>query len=317
MFQLVDGLGFHSQHLVEIPNAMVRGHRQMISFGENNNYIAETHWRVSNVYNHPIYLNEWPISETRELEGDWYCMMGRNGSQYFHWLWDELPRLYSALPHLPSGTRFLVAADICDFQKDSLEALGITPEICLPQNFHVESRVERLWFPTPSGHSEQAAVSPIIAQQLREELVSKLGGNTHQTNRRVFISRANARRRKLTNEKEVTDYIEALGFEIVQAEKLNFSQQVELFSGCSIILAQHGAGLTNILFAPSHSKVLEIHGPEVTRVHYWMMTRALDLDYDCFVGSKASHSADDGEPDFKVDMPAFKKWLGQAIPDAK
>jgi capsular polysaccharide biosynthesis protein len=317
MFQLVDGLGFHSQHLVKIPNALVRGHRGMISFGGNNNYIAEAHWRVSNVYGHPIYLNEWPICETRELEGDWYCMMGRNGSQYFHWIWDELPRLYSALPHLPPGTRFLVAAEICDFQKDSLKALGITPELCLLQDFHVESRVERLWFPTPPGHSEQAAVSPYIAKGLRKALVGKLGSHNDKANRRVFISRAGARRRKLTNEKELTDHIETLGFEIVQAENLSFAQQVELFSRCSIVLAQHGAGLTNILFAPDHCKVLEIHGPEVSRVHYWMMTRALGLNYDCFVGSKVSYSADDGEPDFEVEMPAFKKWLEQAITDEK
>ena len=312
-FQLVDGLGFHSQHLVTIPKAVVRGHRGMISFGEHNSYIAEAHWRVSNVYQHPIFLNEWAISESRELEGDWYCMMGRNGSQYFHWFWDELPRLYSALRHLPQGTRFLIDANIYDYQRDSLKALGVFPELCLPQNCHTESKVERLWFPTPSGHSEQAAVSPVIAKGLRKALVGKLGNHNDKTNRRVFISRASARFRKLTNEKELTDHIETLGFEIVQAENLSFAQQVELFSGCSIVLAQHGAGLTNILFAPDHCKVLEIHGPEVSRVHYWMMTRALGLDYDCFVGSKVSDSADDSEPDLAVDMPAFEKWFEQAI----
>ncbi|BDS07640.1 hypothetical protein NT6N_26800 [Oceaniferula spumae] len=314
IFQLVDGLGFHSQHLIIIPNAKVRGHRGMISFGENDSYyIAETHWRVSNVYHHPIYLNEWPISETRKLEGNWYCMMGRNGSQYFHWFWDELPRLYSALPHLPPDTRFLVAEEICDYQKDSLKALGVLPELCLFQNHHTDSIVERLWFPTASGHSEQAAVSPMIAKQLRKALVDKLGHHENKGTRRVFISRASARRRILINENELAEHVTKLGFEIVHAEKLEFTEQVKLFSECSIVLAQHGAGLTNMLFVPENCKVLEIHGPRVTRIHYWMMTRALGLEYDCFVGTDVEHSIDENEPDFKVDVPKFEAWLKQVL----
>jgi capsular polysaccharide biosynthesis protein len=315
IFQLVNGLGFHSQHLVTISNAMVKGHRGMISFGENNSYIAETHWRVSNVYCHPIYLNEWPLCQTRKLKGDWYCLMGRNGSQYFHWFWDELPRLHSALPHLPAGTRFLIAEEICDFQKDSLKALGVLPEHCLFQNHNTESKVERLWFPTASGHSEQAAVSPVIAKLLSKAFVSKLGSHNSKAGRRIFISRASAHHRKLINENELTAHVAKLGFDIVYAEKLKFSEQVKLFSECAVVLAQHGAGLTNILFVPEHCKVLEIHGPRVTRIHYWMMTRALGLDYECFVGTDVADSVDESEPDFEVDMPEFKKWLGRALAD--
>jgi capsular polysaccharide biosynthesis protein len=315
MFQLVNGLGFPSQHLIKISDALVRGHRGIICFKchDKDAYVAEAQWRVSNVFNHPIYMNEWAISETRELEGDWYCMMGRNGSQYFHWFWDELPRLHSALPHLPVGTRFLIDADIDDFQRDSLDALGVTPELCLPQNSYTESRVERLWFPTASGHSEQAAVSPHVAKQLSNAFVDKLGSPQGRANRRIFISRSGANRRKLTNENEVVDHVTQLGFEIVYAEKLTFSEQVRLFSECSVVLAQHGAGITNILFAPKHCKVLEIHGPEITRIHYWMMTRALDHHYDCFVGSKAEYSSDYGEPDFEVAMSDFKNWLRNAM----
>ena len=41
-------------------------------------------------------------------------------------------------------------------------------------------------------------------------------------------------------------------------EKLSIDEQVELFRTASHVIGAHGAGLTNVLFAPSNLKILEI-----------------------------------------------------------
>jgi capsular polysaccharide biosynthesis protein len=99
----------------------------------------------------------------------------------------------------------------------------------------------------------------------------------------------------------------------VRPEELSFADQVRIFSECAVVLAQHGAGLTNILFAPDRCRVLEIHGPDVTRPHYWIMACTLGHSYDCFVGQAVEASAKCVEPDFRVDLKQFFAWLNVAL----
>lgn len=49
------------------------------------------------------------------------------------------------------------------------------------------------------------------------------------------------------------------GFQFIQPEKLDFREQCALFSGAGIIVAPHGAGLTNLLMGDPRTKVLELN----------------------------------------------------------
>ena len=134
----------------------------------------------------------------------------------------------------------MVADDTSDFQRDTLQALGIAPERCLAQSAFGETHVERLWFATPLGHSEHATTAPDIAKKMRAVFVEKLGSQANERKRRVFISRVNARYRRLLNENELTPKLKGLGFEVVRPEELTFAEQVRIFSECAIVLGQHG-----------------------------------------------------------------------------
>jgi capsular polysaccharide biosynthesis protein len=316
LFQVVNGLGYPSQHLVVLPEAILKRNRGLIVF-DKNCYLAEAHWRVAHVYEDPSYRNEWPVTDKRRLTGNWYCLMGHWGGQYHHWLWDELPRLFAALPHLPDNIRFIVADDLSNSQRDTLQLLGITVNRCLPQSAFGETQVERLWFATPLGHSDHAATAPDVAKRMRDLFVGRLGSGTNERKRRVFISRANARYRRLLNESELIPELERLRFEIVRPEEFSFADQVRIFSECAAVLGVHGAGLTNILFVPAGCSVLEIHGPDVTRFHYWVMACTLGHSYDCFVGQAVEGSAKSTEPDFRVDLKRFFAWLKVALGDTE
>ena len=52
-------------------------------------------------------------------------------------------------------------------------------------------------------------------------------------------------------------------FRKVHLEQMTIMEQVELFRTASHVIAAHGAGLTNVLFAPADARILEIR-PELS-----------------------------------------------------
>ena len=75
--------------------------------------------------------------------------------------------------------------------------------------------------------------------------------------RKIYVSRANANLRKITNEYDVIEVMKAFGFEIVLAEEYTFEQQVKLFAEAKFFVSIHGAALTNMVFMKEGTKVVE------------------------------------------------------------
>lgn len=97
--------------------------------------------------------------------------------------------------------------------------------------------------------------------------------------RRVLISRAGAQRRRLLNEDAVWTLLEPLGFERVRMEALPFEAQVELMRRTAVLVAPHGAGLTNMLFCPQGTRIVEIADLSFPNPNFYAMASALGHDY--------------------------------------
>lgn len=85
--------------------------------------------------------------------------------------------------------------------------------------------------------------------------------------RRFWISRAgSARRPKMRGEDQLLAALQQKGFEPVRLETLTPAEQIGIFHNADMVAAQHGAGITNIMFAGPQTKVLEIgHGMTIER----------------------------------------------------
>jgi hypothetical protein len=82
-------------------------------------------------------------------------------------------------------------------------------------------------------------------------------------NRRIFIDRSAAKRRKMANQEELKPVLEERGFEIVQWERLSMAEQVRLAAETEIMAGPHGTSLLNSIYSPPGAKLLEIINP------YW------------------------------------------------
>jgi len=105
--------------------------------------------------------------------------------------------------------------------------------------------------------------------------------------RRVFISRKGATRRRLLNEGEVWPLLRGAGFERVRMEGLDFEAQVQLMAETQVLLAPHGAGLTNMLFCSAGTQIVELADLSFPNPNFYALAAALGHDY--WLVSAAAH----------------------------
>ena len=123
---------------------------------------------------------------------------------------------------------------------------------------------------------------------------------------RIAISRRDAGRRRLLNERALQDLLLEHGFVVVALEELPIGEQIRLFQGAEIIVAQHGAGLTHLLHARPGTKLLEIlpETPERSRRHYRGISVTVGIDY-----SNVHCGAADRDADAAAPIELIRAWL--------
>ena len=74
----------------------------------------------------------------------------------------------------------------------------------------------------------------------------------------LYISRRNAKWRKIINEGDFYPDFEKNGFEIIDFENLPVIEQIRKMQTCKKIIAPHGSGLVNLIFAAPKTSIIEI-----------------------------------------------------------
>jgi len=131
--------------------------------------------------------------------------------------------------------------------------------------------------------------------------------------KRLFVSRRNSRR-SIENEEEIIALLEAFDFEAIQAEKLPFKDQVNLFSSAEVIVASHGAGLTNIVFAKPGTKVLEIFSPGHSILCYFYLAGQARLNHYYLYGEFQRENSGSAE-DFYVCPDVIEEMVRKILND--
>ena len=97
-------------------------------------------------------------------------------------------------------------------------------------------------------------------------------------NSKIFISRGRFGRRSMKNDHIISEYLDSVGFQILQLEILDIQTQISILSGASIIIAPHGAGLSHLVWARP-TKVLEIFPPNFTNDCYEVICNYHHITY--------------------------------------
>jgi capsular polysaccharide biosynthesis protein len=167
----------------------------------------------------------------------------------------------------------LVHETLLPYQQESLEMAGIAAERLIKLEYPACYQFQEVIVPFFPKDSPQVFPknSPPVPEDIRSSKAAIAWARTlvpdHREGRRkLFISRRDSKRRKVVNEDFLASSLKDRGFEICLLEGMSFSAQMELFSQAEVIVAAHGAGLGNLVFAPDHCRVIEI-APSVARTY--------------------------------------------------
>ena len=233
---------------------------------------------------HQVFQQEH-LPPLQQIEGRVAVLSGLSGNVYFHWMVDVLPRfelLRQSGIDFDQIDWFLVNSQQAPFQRETLTRLGIQEFKILESDQFPHIQAQQLIVPSYPGY--MGWLQPWAIDTLRRwflHLGQNQGVNYPE---RIYISRGDARYRRILNEEEVIETLSPWGFVVVQLESLSFSQQVALFAQAKVIMGAHGSGLTNIIFCQPGTQVIEWVSPHYNRHYYWVISQYLGLDHYSLTG---------------------------------
>ena len=220
----------------------------------------------------------WTRPDDREPWPDVCSFVSRLDPNYFHWLVHWCGQVESLETYeRQTGVRptVLIRGGGSRYLRPGLELLGVDPARL--REWHAADGprpVDRLVVCSRPGNELDA--SPASLHWLRRRFLSATAA-TPSAARRLYIPRAPGGWRSVLNEDELVARLVGDGFEVVRPDGLPLADQVRLFAQAGVIVGLHGAGLTNLLFAP-HAAVVELRGSYRDEAYRGMSAR-LGLPY--------------------------------------
>jgi len=233
---------------------------------------------IKDASKHPVFAKE-ALPPLQKVKGKVAVLSAAGGRGYYHWIFDVLPRiqlLREAGIDLHTIDKFLINNYVSKFHIETLNLLGIPREKVLESHWNPHIQAEHLIVPSLVG--DTGHIPAWACEFLRKEFLSKTPVTTDSP-KRLYFNRGLVTHRKVSNEKEIVDYLDTLGFKSITLESLPLMEQFSLLAHADVVIVPHGAGLTNIVFCKPGTKVIELLSPHAVNVMYWTLSNQIGLDY--------------------------------------
>jgi hypothetical protein len=252
--------------VAQIKNGMSFG-RHCCAIGPSRKAVRETGFNLDST----VLIERKPISPLRlqywrkRWEGDltsrpWLppkqhvsgrvaVLNTRFSHNFYHWMIDILPRL-APLRRLGIDVDYYLIDCLSPFQQTVLTSLGIELHQLVQPHSRLLLEADELIVPS--------LPTPSCIRELGALLSETMGVVHHEAERRIYISRRRTGTRTIDNEDELELLLTKLGFETHYMETYPLATQAQLLADAKIVVAPHGAGLANLLFARPGTSVVEI-----------------------------------------------------------
>lgn len=246
-----------------------------------------------------LHVSKWDKLDTGILGlQDW-------ANNYFHWMTEILPRIV-AMKHQHPSIPVVIPSNYLNypFIVESLELLKIDIKTFDVRQSLKINKLYAIDVPHVGRFNEG------LMHFFRDKFMYNVTPGYHPQ-RLIYITRCKARRRRVSNEDEVFRLLENNGFEKVILEDLHVKDQIKLFQESKVVVASHGAGLTNIMFMQKEQAVVELKSDNNNYWCYFSLARVFGLKY--FYTLSKGTSSQHREADILVDINKLKKIVTQAM----
>ncbi|NER07936.1 MAG: glycosyltransferase family 61 protein, partial [Okeania sp. SIO3C4] len=216
---------------------------------------------------------------------------------YYHWMLALLPKiglLRESGINFKSIGKFVVSSQSeRPFQRETLEILGIPSDRIVESLKYPYIKAKTLIVPKLFANMGEFGTIPKWGYEFIKKEFIKLGiqKNSEAFNG-VYISRQDAPTRRVINESEVVNFLSKFGIKSVTLTSMSVIEQASLFAGAKVVVAPHGAGLTNLLFCRQGTKVIELIPHNDIRMWYYHLSNNCELDYYYLLGKSVTPQQD-------------------------
>jgi len=297
-------------NLFYVSGARLLGREGAVISSDNHVFAEFTMPPASNWHDHACFKRR-AVPPIKRLSG-WYATIAWPESEFFfHWMIESLPRMALLKDYISILDGLFVSGRIQSFHIEALAKLGIPESKLIQLGADSHFQPEHLFVPRAFAmyNPPRWLVQWFRTSFLKDDVVSASTG-AHRS--RLYISRADAPARKISNEREVEATLAPLGFITIRLSELSVNEQAKLFAQADIIIAGHGAGLSNIVFCGPGTRIIEIMPPRWMAPCFMSLAVAADCVYRYVIGEEGQVGRDDVTPQ-RQNVTAPVKRLAQVL----
>lgn len=206
-----------------------------------------------------------------------------------HLLFDKWPRSHWAARHAPEARHALFHPH--RYATDFYAAMGLELISLLHHAPGGSIHFERLVISANSfgamRHPGQSGCrfAKDALRALREKLgiAGRKGGA-----KMLMLDRQSADKRAVVNWSHYMTCLGAAGVEAYDPAAFSFAEQVATLSDCRLLIGVHGAGLTNLVYMPEDSAIIEILPPWSATSSFWHGAELVNRRYEAVVALDAA-----------------------------
>ncbi len=202
----------------------------------------------------------------KKINGKVFSLVqGASGNNYFHWMFDILPRLIILEKIYPlSEIDYFYCPQIKPWQLQTLSIFKIKEDKIINSNYYRHILADKVLAVSHPWYQKGRILNEAknLPNWIIDEISSKfeVHAKKFECNDKFFIDRRESKYNhcQIINDEDVKAYLKKKGFAVYRVGELNFFEQIYLFQNAKIIIGAHGAAFANLIFCKPNTKVLDI-----------------------------------------------------------
>lgn len=269
-------------------------------------------------YRQPKFLLKyfWPIFTSAKKS---YILATDEWSKnYCHWLWEALTKVVELKKSVAHPTLILPESYLqIDFVVKSLAAFGFneTNIKLIPKKSHL--RLKNLAFIRCINIDVAGYYDFLRFDEVADSVTSYYHDSLQKNfGNKIYISRSDPKKntaRKVANESELTEMLTKHGFKTVYMEDFSFLDQVSIMSHADFVVAPHGAGITNVMFAKKNCHLVEMLNKDWAKTCFAEMCDRMTIKYHRFDCESLNNGGGIRLDDITVDVKNLENELTKIL----
>ncbi len=201
--------------------------------------------------------------------------LSRPWPNYYHWIAQCLPAILAGTSR--GGDKRLALPHLNRRYEESLALLGVQdyPRLTVQMGRAYGFRALEV---SDFIYGRSAFVISTTARDVFRTMKERVGRGV-AGGARLYLTRRDAGHRRLHNDAALTDLLVRRGFQIVDPGAFTVSQQIGLFRNAEVIVAPHGAALTNIGFCEPGALIYELMPADYANACFNRIAQLMELRY--------------------------------------